>query len=512
MVTSTPKAKTPSCQWNGSHADWLAFGLLAVATLIIRAPWFGDANADIDEQLYSLIGNAMTQGALPYVDLWDRKPFGLFAIYAVAHAVGGPGPIAYQMLAALFIFASAMMGFTLARCLVDRVTAFGAGFLIIALMSTYGALSGNSEAFFVPMMVAMALLVRNHDHPQAVRRAVLAMLIGGLALQVKYTAIPQCLFFGLWVLWGAHRNGAAMPRLVALAAAFGALGLLPTALVAGGYALTGYWDAWLFANITSFFDRMPSDAGRLYTDLVLFLMPLVLLAAGGMYAAVRMTPPRDRQTYMFYLLWFVACLATIFLPATVYRYYFAAVVPATVLVALPLLDRRGPAGIAPLVLLVAGASYILFLPHQIQQSQTQRAALDRLAHAISAKVDSKQNCLWVYDGPTSLYRLSGSCLPTRFIYPDHLNNLLESGALGVSQTAEVARILATKPPVIVTADTAFTPQNKNTEALVKAAIDRDYLEIADETLHKRKIRVWARRAADSPSAKMLDSNNPRKEP
>ncbi|QYJ06614.1 ArnT family glycosyltransferase [Qipengyuania flava] len=475
-----------------ARADWIACAVIALAVFVIRSPWIGDSNADIDEQLYSLIGNAMLEGQLPFVDLWDRKPFGLFALFAGAHAIGGPGPEAYQVLAALFTAAGAIMIYVLARTLVDRATAAGAGLLYAMLMTTYGSHSGNSEGFFVPLMIAMALLVRDPAHPKAVARALLSMLIGGLALQIKYTAVPQCLFFGLWALWGQFRRGASPARLVQLAAAFGALGLLPTVMVGASYALAGHWDAFLFANFTSFFDREASDAGRLYSDLALFLMPLAALAVGGLYAALRMGTLRDAKTYLFIALWLLASLATVFLPSTVYRYYFAAAVPATVLFALPLLDRRGPARFAPLALVLAGSFYILYLPRQYEQSAEQRAAMDRLTSAIAPHVDGEDACLWIYDGPTSLYRLTGSCLPTRFIYPDHLNNALERHALGIVQEGEVARLLATRPPVIVTADTEFTPQNEDAGALVKEALAAGYREIANETLHEREIRAWKR--------------------
>ena len=58
----------------GSRADAVSVVLLlTVSALVIRLPFLGDANADIDEQLYSLIGNAMLDGKLPFVDLWDRN-------------------------------------------------------------------------------------------------------------------------------------------------------------------------------------------------------------------------------------------------------------------------------------------------------------------------------------------------------------------------------------------------------------------------------------------------------
>lgn len=475
------------------RADAIVLGILVVALVLVRGPWIGDPNADIDEQLYSLIGNAMLDGKLPYVDLWDRKPLGLFALYALAHAVGGPGPEAYQVLAAVFTLAGSWLTYRLGRTLVDRPAACAAALLYIALMSTYGSHSGNSEVFHVPMMLGMALLVRDPAHPRAVPRALVAMMLGGFALQVKYTVAPQCLLFGLWALWGQYRRGLPVARLAGLAAGFAALGLLPTVLIGTAYALGGHWDAFLFANLLSFFDRLPSDGGRLHADLAVFLMPLIMLALGGIYAALRLTPPSDRRAYIFFLLWFAASLATVFLPSTVYRYYFAAAVPTTILVALPLLDPRGPARLLPLALLCAGAAYILFLPAQYAQSRTNRAAMDRLSAAIAPHVDREEHCLWIFDGPTSLYRLTDSCLPTKFIYPDHLNNALERRSLGMTQESEVARILAARPPVIVTADTAFTPQNEDAGRLVEATVARDYTEIAQETLHDRVVRAWVLR-------------------
>ncbi len=476
---------------------WLgdALVLLAVVTtaLVARLPWFGFPIADYDEQLYSLIGQAMTQGALPFVDVWDRKPVGLFALFAAAHAVGGPEPEAYQALALMFTVAGGWLTAVLASPLVDRVTAAGAGMLFVLLMSVYGSASGQSEVFHVPLMLAMAVLVRDPTHPNAIRRALIAMLIGGLALQVKYTVAPQCAMFGLWALWGQYRQGASTARLIALAVGFLALGLLPTAMVALYYTLAGHWDAFLFANFLSFFDRAPSGAGRVHKDLLLGLVPLAVLASGGLYAAVRLTPPRDRSHYVFIALWFAACFATAFLPGTVYRYYFAALVPASVLLALPLLDRTAPARWGPLALVLTGA-FVLAAPLSLPGELRKRSAeYERFAVTIAQSSKGSDACIFVFDGPSSLYRLAESCLPSRFVYPDHLNNTLERDALGVSQEGEVARILATRPPVIVTADTPLTPQNEQAKALVLETIAGDYRELSAIEIGARTIRAWERR-------------------
>ncbi|MEX0341583.1 MAG: ArnT family glycosyltransferase [Erythrobacter sp.] len=479
-----------------SRGDALSVVLLLTAcALVVRLPYLGDANADIDEQLYSLIGNAMLDGKLPFVDLWDRKPFGLFLLYALAHAIGGPSPLAYQLFATGFAVLGALLTRQLAMTLVDRTTAMGAAVLFVILMAIYGPHSGQTEIFHVPAMLAMALLVRDPEHPQAIGRALAAMLIGGLALQVKYTVLPQCAFFGLWALWGQFRQHGSVIRTVRLGAGFAALGLLPSGLVGLFYLAIGEWDAFWFANFVSFFDRLPSPTGRLVTGDALFLFPLAALVALGGYAALRLRVAMDKRSYAFFTAWLLASLATVFLPSTVYAYYYAALVPAAILLAMPFLDRRGPLRFGPLAVVIALFFSLLYYGTRIDATQRSRTGMAQLAETIAPLVDDKSRCLWVFDGPTALYRETGSCLPTRFIYPDHLNNALERDSLGIRQIDEVRRILALRPPVIVTADIPFTAQNEDVKALVMQTVRTDYELVLRAPIHARTISVWAHRDA-----------------
>jgi hypothetical protein len=478
--------KRPSTK--SAHAHLWVLGLLIAATIAIRAPWLGNPNADIDEQLYSLVGSTILDGKLPFVDIWDRKPLGLFALFAFAHAAAGPDTIAYQLLAGLFVFGAGVLTYRMAVSLVDRVTAAGASLLVIILVTRCGAQSANAEAFFIPMMLAMAVLVSDISHPQARPRALVAMLIGGLALQVKYTVLPQCLFFGLWALWGEYRRVASLSRLAGCAAIFGMLGVLPTALIAAAYGLGGHFDAYVFANFISFFERVP--AGRYDPQVAAALGIPLALAVGGLYAAFRLNPPEDRPKYLFCAGWLAASLGTVFLPATVYIYYTAAVVPAAVLVGLPLLDRRGLGRIFPLVIVLIISVASLLARGGVEAQASERADMDRLAEAIAPHVDARERCLFVFDGPTSLYRMTGSCLPTKYIYPDHLNNALETNAIGISQTEEVRRIIASRPSVMVTADVALTPQNLQAKKMVELAIAQHYQPLASGTLTGRIIRAW----------------------
>ncbi|MXO58612.1 hypothetical protein GRI89_03530 [Altererythrobacter salegens] len=470
--------------------DWFAAGALLLVLVATRGFWFGDPVADFDEQIYSLIGWRMTHGDLPYVEIWDRKPFLLYAIYFVAHGLFGPSAAAYQFLASLSAFAGAWLVYKLSCELVDRASATVAGSLYLMLMAAYGSYSGQSEIFHTPLMLSMLWLLRDWRRPDAAKRAMAAMLIGGIALQVKYTVLPQCAFFGAWALLGQWRAGTKLPGLVRLAAIFAALGVLPTVLVAAFYAAVGHFDEFWFANFVSFFEREPAFYGRLQPGQLFATLPLMILVFPGLYAALRLNPPRVRETYLLYCAFLVASLATVLLPSTVYLYYYGALVPAAVLVALPIIDRTSPGRFVLPLMLLAGAVYILNFPNRIEHSRSERRVEARLSDAIRPYVNATDKCLYVFDGPGALYRSTGTCIPTRFAYPDHLNNNLERRSLGVDQRAELARILATRPTVIVTANKFMTPQRKENLATIRRVTSEDYRPLTTVALHHRQITAW----------------------
>ncbi|APE29142.1 ArnT family glycosyltransferase [Aurantiacibacter gangjinensis] len=468
------------------------FAVLALLVLATRGIWFGNPVADYDEQLYSFIGWRVTHGELPFVDWWDRKPFGLFAIYAVIHGIFSPSALAYQLVAAAITFGSALMTYLLARRLARRVSATIAASLMVMLLAAYASYSGQSEVFFTPLMLGMALLLVDPDHPQFTRRALLAMLLGGLALQVKYTVIMQCAFFGAWALWAEYRRGRSVLQLAGLAAAFAALGLLPTVLVGLFYAAIGHFEVFWFANFASFFERAAAPQGRWSDSHWIGVAPVAVLGLGGLFAAFRMARPSPFVAWLFFAGWSASALATVLLPGTVYLYYYAAMAAPVALMAVPLFDTNGPAKAWPGLVLGAILLGLLGLPQRYVQSRDDALSARLLAERLDPHV-GPADCLWIWDGPTTLYRLTNSCVPTRFVYPDHLNNRLETGALGVDQVAEVERVLATKPGAIVVADQGVTLRNSEATELVQRALQADYERAVTMNLNGRDITGWVRR-------------------
>ena len=160
----------------------LAALVLAFTVALMRIPvWGFVSDGYTDEQLYALIGHEMNKGLWPYVDLWDRKPVGLFLIFAFADLLPMPAPQNYQLVGGVFTFGGAFLLYLIARRVANQLTAVGAGVLFILGLFYFGSASGQSEVFHVPLMIAMVWLLSDIDSDNYLPRAMGAMAIGGIA-------------------------------------------------------------------------------------------------------------------------------------------------------------------------------------------------------------------------------------------------------------------------------------------------------------------------------------------
>ena len=95
--------------WARRWADGISALLLLGAALLLRAASFGNPVIEGDEGFYLLVGDRMRHGLLPYVDVWDRKPVGLFLVYAAIRLLGGEGIWQYQLVATVFAAGTALL-------------------------------------------------------------------------------------------------------------------------------------------------------------------------------------------------------------------------------------------------------------------------------------------------------------------------------------------------------------------------------------------------------------------
>lgn len=449
--------------------SWRTFlPVLFLLAFALRWATFGDPALHTDEEFYFLVGQKMLDGALPYVDIWDRKPLGLFAIYAGIAAVSR-SVVAYQVAATI---SAASTAFILTRITPGKwqgKAVCGAGYLILLLGC--GGHGGQAPVFYnLPMATAALLIVRSIPELETghiPRRVTLAMLLCGLSLTIKPTTVVEGIAFGSFALALASTNGGKAPRLLGHLVAFALAGSLPTAFIGLFYWAAGHGAEWWQAMVSSNFAKGGYESDILQIYVFKFVAPIYipfLLAAAGLIALP------SSSLRLFLGLWLVAAITAVFLVPNFYRHY-------TLPLLLPLCCLGGYfCGRFPRILPLVGvlAMFALWKWDAFDRAWhvKSRVQSERVAQAIVANRTRKS--LLIYDGNVYLYALSGGEPLSRLVLPWHFREQIEANATGKPANVELAALLAKQPGAVTLADWAYMSdrENKVGHAMVKAWVQR----------------------------------------
>jgi hypothetical protein len=354
------------------------------------------------------------------------------------------------------------------------------------LLVSHLGFGGQAEVFLNLLIVAAGWLAHGAllSSPSFRRLAMAgggAMLLCGLAMQVKPTALLPGTFIGLALLWGAWRARLDWRQIVGLVVLWIGLALLPTLLVILAYSGLGQIDAWLFANVLSIFDKAPDQPGavarRIADTMREFGRPF---AIASIVAAGQCVIRRDislSRSSLFLLGWLVSGIAAFAVLSAAYPHYALVMAPMGCLIA-GYAARRNLVGYLMLgYCLYVSLNNMDMYERRLRGNAVAAPQIRDMARAIAPHV-GKDRCLYVYHGPVVLYTLTKACIPTRFAFPNHLSISTEASGLGVDTVAEVQRILATRPAVIVDGAFGFHRPNVKTQHLVHAALLRDYRPVA----------------------------------
>jgi len=452
--------------------SWLALLVIAFAT---RALAIGNPILHVDEQFYFAAARGWAHGALPYVDIWDRKPVGLFLIYLLpAQLPFIAGIWAYQLMALASAWGTAMLIASMARRSGLARTGLVAGILYLVWIILAEGQGGQSPVFYNLLVAGAAWLVLE-DQPERTigprrSRAMLAMLLFGLALQIKTSVLFEGVFFGLWILWRRWRGGDGLLAIIGLGTLMVALALIPTGIAMASYAAAGHFDAWWYANIVSITQRQPDpfleQAGNL-AGLTAILSPLVAMAVVALLRAGA-TPAQNMIVG-----WLASAVLAVLLFGSWFDHYgLPVMVPASIAASSVFNGDRRAVTWPTIALLTAALGGQILLAEKLWRRGTPNA-FARLVTAIGPG----PGCLYVYAGDPMLYAAVPRCTLTRFQFPSHLTRQREAGAIGVDQSDEIARILAARPAVIV--DTGqFRGELPARRAQLMRAIAERYTRVA----------------------------------
>ena len=402
------------------------------------------------------------------------------------------------MLAALFAAATAWVVWKIGCRYVGRWTAVLPAIFYVIWQEPFNGGGGGQSAIFYNLLTALcaflALQSGNESRSQPrIRNGAAAMLLMGIAIQIKYTVLPEGIFFGCYFLWVLRRERTLM-ELLGIGAAYVAIALLPTIGVCLYYLAIGHFDAFFYANFLSVFDRGALVSDHVSDNLTYILIAGLPLIVCGVLGFVKLASEggaagRDAP---FLFGWAIAAAAGFLMISNFYWYYFMPVILTLSVLMVPLL-RSTATGILAVLLLTIWPLWISDTPSW-SHTADRKASIADLTAMIRPYVSSSRDCLYVFDGPSALYLTSNSCLPTSYVYPDHLSNDVERTGLGIDAAAEMQRVLNSRPGAIVTAEKKVVPilNEANVRAL-DTALRSDYRMIGRRRHGWRVIRVYARR-------------------
>lgn len=478
--------------------------VIAVAVLS-RLVTYGNPVAIADDQFYLLVGDAMRHGQWPYLDIWDRKPFGLFALFEGIAAIGHDSILAMQLIATAFAAATALVIRRIALFLTNPRGALFGAIAYLLVLPLFGGGTAQSPVFYnlSTALAGLALFSAVGRDVARIRwRAFAAMIACGLSLSIKPVALVEGIFFGLAFVALLHKAGVRLIPLALTALAMVVIALLPTLAPLAMYAGKGSpaLDAYLFANYVSIFLKnslglIARSAG--FAFFLIYAVPLVAVAARGIYAR-RADVGGDIRLRML-LAWLAAAIGGwLLIPNFFDQYALPMFVPLSLLGALGFGLADGS------LYLIAYVVCALVDGRLIAWGDNRRdiANYGRLAQRVD--LARHGGCLFVADGPAWLYHDVPPCPLTRFLFPGHLTAWSESPALGIDQQAELARVLARRPAVIVTQKGITAIHNPPVQRLLYATLHASYRNVLQFPPSTRSeldaVAVWQRRDLAPPAA------------
>ncbi|MFK4874613.1 ArnT family glycosyltransferase [Novosphingobium sp. ZW T3_23] len=491
MTATMPDAAARTTAWPAIPSPLLYL----ICGFALRLPMFGKPAFQSDEQFYLLVGQRMVEGALPFVDIWDRKPFGLFLLYRGMAALPFDPVQTYQLVGLVFSILTALVIERMARTIAPPAAALASGLAYLLYQPVFNVALGQSPVFYnLPVALAALVVLGAFGRPNTLTlfpRGLLAMLLVGVALQIKYSVVFEGIGFGLLLLASGHRQGWPLPRLALAGLAWAGTALAPTLAVWIGYALLGQGEAFVQANFLSILGRGVDQADA-FAQLAKECLALIPFALATLLAPRRLAPRYPQNPVMLTVvrIWALVAVLGFLAFGTWYDHYLGPVlVPLSVLAA-PALGRRdsGERWYARLLLGFGLLGALVVPALQIRERGT---AEDFETASAAVKRELHGRCLYIYEGDSALYRTTGACIPTRFAYPSHLNAMNEAAALGVDPVAEVGRILASRPGVIVLSESS-RPNRPNvaTKALIRSALARSYERYEGVVIGTRKFGLY----------------------
>ena len=457
---------------------WLIGLGLVLVTLVTRLPSFVMSVVDWDESLYFIMAQQWRAGHLPYTALWDNKPVGIYAIFAVFQSIFGDSVFAMRLAGTAAIAAMALLTWRITRYFLRdqpsraaEVFAALAGLLMIGTTIPDDGIAANTEIFMEAFTLLGMLWALTVQGPIRAPRAIGIGLALGCAFMIKYVAVFDmfAVYAAMLILPGRLRRGVAgLWDAIRLGLLFSVGALAPFLATVLLYASDGKLRVMIEASILSNTRRVALPvsgnlAARAYRDQAMLFPALFLSLVACLERLIR--APRESFVLVGWLitsaigvasggLYFshyflqilpALCITTALMLAGLWRHLpragWAAVVVLFVLSLIPMVTRSAE-DMHRMVVAMSHPAVPGLAPLRDTPARVAADLIPQLAASPGAEA-------YVFDGEPIVYALLREPLPTKFVFPSFLLSKLLAHTVGIDPLAELQRILARKPLFII---------------------------------------------------------------
>lgn len=291
-----------------------------------------------DQGIYGAVAEGILRGGVPYRDVWDFKPPGIFFIYATSFAVFGKTMMAPRLIEAIMMIGAVLglrrLGGVFFQSRTAGIMAGAVYSLVHAQMDFWH--TGQPESFAGPLTIYAMVLT---THPWSRHRAPLAYIGTGLLFGAAFVLKPPfgggaiaCAYF-----LTAHRraHGASWPRALAPFLWIGLSSLVPILLTCSWFSLKGGWSAlsWTLFEFAPGYTALSWDkksaSDMFFQSMSEGFFGLSSLLAMGTIAVAAIHPRADREREGLLLVLGVLSFqfVGIAIQGKFFQYHFAASVP-----------------------------------------------------------------------------------------------------------------------------------------------------------------------------------------
>lgn len=192
-----------------SNTLLISLALVAILglTLLLRMN-FWDQPLQMDEGVYSYIGWGMFDGLVPYKDVFDHKPPGIYMLYAVAFWLLGPTALSVKVFGTIYTLGTVLAVFLVGRKMAGEKAGCMAA-LLFAIFSSGPKIEGggvNTEIFMVlPYTLAAYYLLKAVETGEG-KHYLHFGLWTGLASTIKQVALVNLLWLAAYLLVSMWRE------------------------------------------------------------------------------------------------------------------------------------------------------------------------------------------------------------------------------------------------------------------------------------------------------------------